>query len=95
MYHRGGDEFAILMHHSGKFAHHRLAILSAQLGGATSCERSVAASLGMATALPYGSVADAVREADARMYAAKRARRARAAGASGEPASSRRASDPD
>jgi diguanylate cyclase (GGDEF)-like protein len=89
----GGDEFAILMHHAGKFAHHRLAVLSAQLGGATSCERSVAASLGMATALPHGSVADAVREADALMYAAKRARRVRAGEAPGEPAALRRAND--
>ncbi len=72
----GGDEFAVLMPHAGAFAEHRLAILSDRLGGATSCQRTVAASIGMATAYPGGSIADAAREADASMYAVKRARRA-------------------
>jgi len=36
----------------------------------------VAASVGTATVQPGGSVADAVRDADAAMYAAKRERRA-------------------
>jgi len=75
----GGDEFAVLMPHAGAFAERRLATLSDRLGGATSCQRTVAASIGMATAYPGGSVADAAREADAAMYAAKRARRASAA----------------
>lgn len=75
----GGDEFAVLMPHAGTFAEHRLATLSDRLGGVTSCRRTVAASIGMATAHPGCSVADAVREADAAMYAAKRTRRASAA----------------
>ncbi len=75
----GGDEFAILMHHAGAFAEHRLTTLSNRLGGVTSCQATVAASLGMATAYPGASVADAVREADTLMYASKRARRASAA----------------
>ena len=74
----GGDEFAVLMPHAGPFAERRLATLSDWLGGATSCQRTVAASIGMATAYPGGRVADAAREADAAMYAAKRVRRAKA-----------------
>lgn len=74
----GGDEFAVLMPHAGAFAEHRLATLSQRLGGVTSCQRTVAASVGMATAQAGDSVADAVRDADASMYAAKRARRAAA-----------------
>ncbi|MEO6880095.1 MAG: sensor domain-containing diguanylate cyclase [Mycobacteriaceae bacterium] len=72
----GGDEFAVLMPHAGVMATHRLDTLAAELGGVTSDADTVAASVGMATAHPRTSVADAVREADAAMYAAKRARRA-------------------
>ncbi len=74
----GGDEFGVLMPHAGPFAERRLATLSDRLGGVTSCQRTVAASIGMATAYPGGRVADAAREADAAMYAAKRVRRAKA-----------------
>jgi len=51
--------------------------LTTQLGGVTSDAGTVAASVGMAIARPGTSVADAVREADAAVYAAKRVRRAR------------------
>ncbi len=72
----GGDEFAVLMPHAGPMATHRLDTLTAELGGVTSDAHTVAASVGMATAHPGTSVGDAVREADAAMYAAKRGRRA-------------------
>lgn len=73
----GGDEFAVLLSGDDGLGTERLATLSERLGGVTSCERTVAASVGVATAPPGCSVADAVREADASMYAAKRARRLR------------------
>lgn len=63
------------MPHAGELAAHRLTTLSERRGGATSCQRTVVASIGMATAQPGRSVADTVREADASMYAAERARR--------------------
>jgi len=71
----GGDEFALLLPVGAAQAQERLVSLSAQLGGMTSCESTVAASLGAATTRPGGSVADAAREADAAMYRAKRHRR--------------------
>ncbi len=71
----GGDEFAVLLQHSASMAQKRLDVLSERLGSATSCVRTVAASLGMASAGPGASVADAVREADAAMYMHKRQRR--------------------
>lgn len=73
----GGDEFAVLMPHAGVMATHRLHTLARRLGGITSDADTVAASLGMATAHPGCSVADAMREADAAMYRAKRDRRTR------------------
>ncbi len=72
----GGDEFAVLLHHTGVSAEARMATLAELLGGITSCQGAVVASIGVGTAHPGGSVADAVRDADAAMYAAKRARRA-------------------
>ena len=71
----GGDEFALLLPRDDS----RAEALRAALDCAPSCEESVSASVGTATALPGTSVADAVREADADMYASKRARRAAAA----------------
>ena len=71
----GGDEFALLLPLPGHLVEGRLASLRDRLGGVTSSERTVAASVGAATAQPFGSVADAAREADAAMYLAKRARR--------------------
>ena len=71
----GGDEFALLLPVGAAQAQERLVSLSAQLGGMTSCESTVAASLGAATTRPGGSVADAAREADAAMYRAKQRRR--------------------
>ena len=82
----GGDEFAVLMQHSGPMAQERLALLSNQLGSATSCARTVAASVGMASAGPGASLADAVREADAAMYAHKRQRRGGAREIPAQPA---------
>ncbi|WP_127783012.1 sensor domain-containing diguanylate cyclase [Rhodococcus sp. X156] len=73
----GGDEFAVLMPHAGDMAQHRLVTLSELLGGGDAGSGRVSGSVGMATAAPGTSVADAVREADSAMYAAKRARRAR------------------
>lgn len=71
----GGDEFALLLPVVGHLAEERVASLAVRLGGLASCEESVAASVGAGTALTGGSVADAAREADAAMYAAKRSRR--------------------
>jgi len=72
----GGDEFALLLPFAGALAETRVAALREALANQTSCQRVVAASVGSATVHPGGSVADAVREADAAMYAAKRTRRA-------------------
>ncbi len=74
----GGDEFAVLLQHSASLAMDRLDVLSERFASATSCARTVAASLGMASAGPGVSVADAVREADAAMYVNKRQRCQRA-----------------
>jgi diguanylate cyclase (GGDEF)-like protein len=71
----GGDEFALLLPVDRPQAEDRLAGLRTALCGVTSSAGTVGASLGMATASCGGSVADAVREADAAMYQAKRARR--------------------
>jgi len=71
----GGDEFALLLPLAGSLATSRIASLRVSLGGVTSCQGSVAASVGSATVFCGGSVGDAAREADAAMYAAKRARR--------------------
>ena len=66
-------EFALMLPFTGASAETRVAALRDALANQTSCE---AASVGSATVQPGGSVADAVREADAAMYAAKRSRRA-------------------
>lgn len=71
----GGDEFALLLPVSNAQAQQRVASLRERLSGVTSCERTVAASLGAVTTRPGGSVADAAREADAAMYETKKARR--------------------
>lgn len=75
----GGDEFALLLPFTGALAVARVRSLSDALAGVTSCENVVVASVGAATVHCGGSVADAVRDADAAMYAAKRARRVSAA----------------
>lgn len=72
----GGDEFAVLLPFTGELAESRVASLRDALDGTTSAQDVVAASVGTATVQPGGSVADAVRDADAAMYAAKRERRA-------------------
>ena len=72
----GGDEFAVLLPMVGALADARVATLREAFASPTSCQRFVGASLGSATVHRGGSVADAVREADAAMYAAKRSRRA-------------------
>ena len=72
----GGDEFAVLLPMVGALADARVATLREAFATRTSCQRFVGASLGSATVHPGGSVADAVREADAATYAAKRSRRA-------------------
>jgi diguanylate cyclase (GGDEF)-like protein len=72
----GGDEFAVLIPHQEELAERILGVLRERLGGVTSSVKQAAASIGMATTLPGGSVADAVREADLAMYAVKRGRRA-------------------
>jgi diguanylate cyclase (GGDEF)-like protein len=77
----GGDEFAVLIPHPQELAEDCLAALRDRFDGATSSVESAAASIGMATTSPGGSVADAVREADQAMYAAKRGRRAQLADA--------------
>lgn len=74
----GGDEFALLLPVGAVLAKSRISALEARLAGVTSCERAVVASVGAATAEAGKSVADAAREADAAMYAAKRSRRAAA-----------------
>lgn len=74
----GGDEFGLLLPFTGPLAEARVRSLRDALAGATSCREVVAASVGAATVHVGGSVADAVREADVAMYAAKRARRAAA-----------------
>ncbi len=73
----GGDEFAVLIPHPEELAESRMQALRDQLTSAvTSTSTSAtAASIGMSTAPPHGSVADAVREADLAMYAVKRGRR--------------------
>lgn len=71
----GGDEFAMLLPVAGPVVDERLTSLRSRLDNATSCEPAIAASVGAATAPAGGSVADAAREADAAMYAAKRTRR--------------------
>lgn len=77
----GGDEFAVLVPHPEELAERILVVLRERLGGATSSVEQAAASIGMATTMPGGSVADAVREADFAMYAVKRGRRAQLADA--------------
>lgn len=72
----GGDEFALLLPYDGAAATGRLQALRDRLGSARSCEDVVAASVGLGCAGPDTSLADAIREADAAMYAAKRERRA-------------------
>jgi diguanylate cyclase (GGDEF)-like protein len=73
----GGDEFAVLLPHPEELAEARIVALRRQLSTAaiSSATNATAASIGMATAHPYSSVADAVREADLAMYAVKRGRR--------------------
>lgn len=72
----GGDEFAVMVPHPEELAERILIVLRERLGGATSSVEQAAASIGMATTMPGGRVADAVREADLAMYAVKRGRRA-------------------
>lgn len=72
----GGDEFAMLLPGAGPLIDARVSSLRSALSGTSSCEATVVASIGIATAAIGTSLADAVREADARMYQAKRARRA-------------------
>lgn len=74
----GGDEFALLLPVGRTLAAQRVAALRERLASATSCGVQVAASVGAATAGPGGSLADAMRDADAAMYADKRTRRAAA-----------------
>lgn len=71
----GGDEFGLLLPLAGPLLDRRLDALRARLGGVTSCEGAVAASVGAATVPAGGRVVDAARDADAAMYVAKRARR--------------------
>ena len=71
----GGDEFALLPADGGS-AQQTVRSLSAALDGVTSDLHHVSASVGSATAATGGRVADAAREADGVMYAAKRSRRA-------------------
>ena len=79
----GGDEFALLLPIGERLAAERVESLRAVLGGgATSCRETVAASLGTASAAAGASVSDAARNADAAMYADKRARRVFPAGIS-------------
>ncbi|GGL90263.1 hypothetical protein GCM10011594_07420 [Nakamurella endophytica] len=78
----GGDEFAVLVADASAEAHRRVYALTSRLGGRVSTQGSVAASVGSATAGPRNSLADAVRQADAAMYAAKRIRRSGRAGTS-------------
>ncbi len=80
----GGDEFAILLPADADAAARRYAALATELGGSASSIDMVAASIGVSTAQPGGSVSDAVREADVQMYRHKRARRRPAE--SGDPA---------
>lgn len=72
----GGDEFAVLLPAKKYIGTERLASLTAELGNTSSWRQNVAASLGLGTAVPGYPVADAVRDADADMYARKRSRRA-------------------
>jgi len=71
----GGDEFALLLPVADHLAEQRVSSLRAALGSVTSGRFTVAASVGTATVSRGGSVADAARDADAAMYAEKRARR--------------------
>lgn len=71
----GGDEFALLLPVDAGLAAERMQHLRAQLADRMTDQQPVAASLGSATASPGQRMADTVREADAAMYAAKRALR--------------------
>jgi diguanylate cyclase (GGDEF)-like protein len=70
----GGDEFAVLIPHAAEQAERCVSALRDRLNGVTSSGDAAAASIGVATTLPGGLVADAVREADLAMYAVKRGR---------------------
>jgi diguanylate cyclase (GGDEF)-like protein len=77
----GGDEFAILVPHAlGPTDETYIAFLEV-FSGLCSTPDSVAASIGVCTVSAGGSLFDAIREADMRMYADKRQRRRDRAGA--------------
>lgn len=71
----GGDEFALILPIDAGSAADRVEALRRAVDHGTSCQLLVAASVGWANAVTGGSIADAAREADAAMYAAKRNRR--------------------
>jgi diguanylate cyclase (GGDEF)-like protein len=76
----GGDEFAILVPHAlGPTDETYIAFLEV-FSGLCSTPDSVAASIGVCTVSAGGSLFDAIREADMRMYADKRQRRRDRAG---------------
>jgi diguanylate cyclase (GGDEF)-like protein len=71
----GGDEFAILLPGDPAVAGRRYAEIAAALASPCSSRDTVAASVGLGTAKPGGRLADAVRDADVKMYRHKRQRR--------------------
>lgn len=71
----GGDEFALILPIDAGVAADRAEALRRAVDHGTSCDLRVAASVGWATVVAGGSIADAAREADAAMYAEKRSRR--------------------
>lgn len=71
----GGDEFAILVPHALCTTDPTFVAFAAEFAGLSSTADSVAASLGVCTVTPGGSLFDALREADMQMYAQKRLRR--------------------
>jgi diguanylate cyclase (GGDEF)-like protein len=71
----GGDEFAVLVPHALDPAGGIATRFIAELAGPAGDRNAVSASVGMCTAHPGGSLADALREADLHMYRNKRARR--------------------
>lgn len=71
----GGDEFAILVPHPLCTSDATFVAFTTEFAGLRSTPDQVAASLGVCTVAPGGSLFDALREADMQMYAQKRQRR--------------------
>lgn len=71
----GGDEFTILVPHALTQADETYVAFRRVFAPLWSTQDAVAASVGVCTVRPGGSLFDAVREADMRMYANKRQRR--------------------